>query len=303
MKRNSLFLLAAALILATGIALMARTLLTPPKPVAVVKTEAPPPPPPRHAILVAAHDMVPGDFIDASHVDWQEVDEKPARNMFFVRDEDKPEQLFGGTVRRRVQAGQALGVNVVVRPGEPGFVAAVLQPGMRAVSIPTSRLESSFGLVSSGDRVDVILGLKRDDPVNAASQTSGAPHLAAQTILRDVRVLALNNQVRSDLRVRQDDDKAKDQDKRGTTNFETVMLEVTSQEALKLAVAKEIGTLQLALRPARVDAEEDELYDDGVTTLRGTTDVYASTASSGGATTSVRAFRGSSIETISLGGQ
>lgn len=303
MKRNSLFLLVGALILATGVALLARTLLAPPKPAVVAKAEAPPPPaPPRAAILVAAHDLAPGDFIDAATVDWREVDEKPARNMFFLRDSDRPEQLFGATVRRTVQAGQALTVGIVVRPGEPGFVAAVLQPGMRAVSIPTSRLESSYGLVSSGDRVDVILGLKRDDPVNATAQGAGTPHLAAQTILRDVRILALNNQVRSDLRLRPDDDKGKDQDKRSSTHFETVMVEVTPQEAEKLAVAKEIGTLQLALRPARADVEE-ELYDGGVTTLRGTTDVYASTMSSGSGGASVQAFRGNSIETISLGGK
>ncbi len=104
------------------------------------------------------------------------------------------------------KAGRPLPAGLVVRQGEPGFLAAILKPGLRAVSVPTGVVESSFGLVSSGDVVDVILALKRSETPTRRSEGAGrdAPYLAAQTILHGVRVLALNNQVRGDSPVRPD---------------------------------------------------------------------------------------------------
>lgn len=308
MKKNSIFLLAGALVLAVGVALLARTLLTPPPPVVVVKEEPrPAPPPPRKAILVVARDLHPGDFIDGSHMDWREVDNNPSRSLYFIKGADSQESLYGATVRQPVEAGQPLTVNAVVRQGEPGFLAAVLKPGMRAVSVPTGRVESNFGLVSSGDRVDVILGLKREDAVSATTEAASAPKLAAQTILRDVRVLALNNQARGELQVRSEDD-SKDKDAARKANassahFETVTLEVSPADAEKLAVAKEVGSLQLALRSAREPFDPEEVFlTSGVTTLRATTDVYGTPPASNG-TASVQIFRGSSSESITLSGR
>lgn len=306
MKKNSIFLLAGAVVLALGVALLARTLLAPPKPVVTAKAEArPEPTPPRKAILVAARDLQPGEFIDGSHIDWRETDNNPSRSIFFIRGSDTLESLYGATVRQPVEAGQPLTVSMVVRQGEPGFLAAVLKPGMRAVSIPTSRVESNFGLVSSGDRVDVILGLKREDDLSAASPTATAPHLAAQTILRDVRVLALNNQARGEMQVRQEEETKESNRKNSgnsTPKLETVTLEVTPTDAEKLAVAKEVGSLQLALRSARETPDPDEIFlTSGVTTLRATTDLYVTPAGSGAA--NVQAFRGNSTETISLSGR
>lgn len=308
MKKNSIFLLAGAFVLAIGVALLARTLLTPPPPPVVAKVETrpePPPAPPRKAILVATRDLHPGEFIDGSHMDWREVEDNPSRSLYFIKGADQQETLYGATVRQPVEAGQPLTVSVVVRQGEPGFLAALLKPGMRAVSIPTSRMESNFGLVSSGDRVDVILGLKREDSLTVASEGASAPNLAAQTILRDVRVLALNNQARGEMYVRPEED-AKDSGRRtggGTTTFETVTLEVTPADAEKLAVAKEVGSLQLALRSAREPFDPEEIFlTSGVTTLRATTDVYVTKPASS-STASVQAFRGSSSESITLSGR
>jgi Flp pilus assembly protein CpaB len=302
MKKNSIFLLAGALVFAIGVALLARALLAPPKAPAVASVEsvrAEPARPPK-AVLVAARDLQPGEFIDGSHLDWREVDDNPSRTLFFIRGQDDQESLYGATVRQPVDAGQALSASLVVLPGEPGFLAAVLKPGMRAVSIPTSRVESNFGLVSSGDRVDVILGLRREDSYSTVSQASSLPHLAAQTILHDVRVLALNDRARGEVLVRQEDGaKAKDGSRRAS--FETVTLEVTPFDAEKLAVAKEIGSMQLALRSAREPSDPEELFSGGVTTLRATTDLYGGLG--GGSSAKVQAFRGNSSETISLAGQ
>jgi hypothetical protein len=49
----------------------------------------------------------------------------------------------------------------VVHPGEQGFLAAVLDPGKRAVSIPVDGTSGVAGFVFPGDYVDVILTIKR----------------------------------------------------------------------------------------------------------------------------------------------
>lgn len=301
MKKNSLLLLATAVLLAAGVAILVRTLLAPPK-VAVAKPVTVEQP--AGEVLVATKALQPGDFIDSSQLVWKPTKEKPSRSLYFVRGQDHMEALYGATVRETVNAGESIRTSKIVRRGEPGFLAAVLNPGMRAVSIPTSRVESNFGLVSPGDRVDVILGLQRERQAPSSSTENAPPFLASQTILRDVRVLALNNLTGTDQAVREDDEPAnkKDAAKAATkpvVNFETVTLEVDPRQAEKLAVAKEIGTLQLALRPVRESDGDMQvpLEEPPVTTLGGTTAVYANNTPPAGPP-KVVAFRGTKREVI-----
>lgn len=314
MKKNSLFLLAGAIVLAVGVALLARILLTPPPPpppVVSLPEEQPARVEPvaplvshRNAVLTVVSGLRPGDFIDGSSLEWNEVDAEPSRSLFFIKGVDTIDALYGATVRQPVQSGQALSVGLVVRQSDPGFLAAILRPGMRAVSVPTNLVESNFGLVSSGDHVDVILALKRGDAAAGKTQTPNAPHLAAQTILHAVRVLALNNRVRGEMQVRPDDGAKKAGDDRGGgevgANVQTVTLEVSSADAEKLALAKEIGSLQLALIPAREVDQPGTAAARGVTTLRATTDLYDTVAPTWSGSVSVQAFRGKAIETLTV---
>ena len=48
-------------------------------------------------------------------------------------------QLVGAVVRQPLAAGQPITASRVVKPGERGFLAAVLEPGMRAISVPGRR--------------------------------------------------------------------------------------------------------------------------------------------------------------------
>ncbi|MBE7244070.1 MAG: Flp pilus assembly protein CpaB, partial [Actinomycetospora chiangmaiensis] len=198
-----------------------------------------------------------------------------------------------------------LPAGAIVRQGEPGFLAAILRPGLRAVSVPTGIVESNFGLVSSGDIVDVILALKRTDGPAAPAQAATSPYLAAQTILHGVRVLALNNQVRGDTQARVDDPEAKHRGERGASgnvdaNARTVTLEVSPGDAERLAVAKEIGTLQLALRSAREPDRDSASPPGGMTTVRETTDLYAGGPYASAGPLNIRMFRGDKSETVNL---
>lgn len=296
-----MLLLAGALVLAGGAALLARVLLaTPPAPVVVHAPKAPPVEVKiEKAVLVAARDLKPGEFIDNSAVQWQVTEEDLSPLLYFLRGQDEKEVLFGATVRQPVAQGQALANNQVVRPGEPGFVAAVLKPGMRAIAVPTSAVASNSGLVSAGDRVDVILSLNRDKEDSSAIP-GAAPRLASQTLLRDVRVLALNNVARSALSLRASakDLEARKKDRRDTEFYETATLEVPPQEAERLAVAREIGTLQLVLRgTAEPSNGRPVAVNQQALTLSQATSIYRSFSETA---RPVQAYRGAQFEAIDV---
>ncbi|MBK0034643.1 Flp pilus assembly protein CpaB [Erwinia sp. S43] len=276
MKINSTVLLAGALIAAGVVALVVRSQLSAP-----VAKQAAKAPVEKTAVLVAARDLSPGDFIDPSALRWEETAESVSRSFYFVSGKDSENKLFGATLRERIPAGTRLSSNMLVRPNEPGFVAAVLHPGMRAISIPTSAVASNSGLVSAGDRVDVILSLRRDEQPELAPTADKpvvVPMLAAQTVARNLRVLAMNSQTDTDVRPRQDvdgDATGKNAPARPRNPvYQTVTVEATPQQAEVLAVAKEVGLLQLALRsPVEVVDDADEGLTP-VTRLADTTSIY-----------------------------
>ncbi|MBA0204082.1 Flp pilus assembly protein CpaB [Pectobacterium aroidearum] len=311
MKVNSTYVLSGALVLAGIVALVVRSHLSsePPAPPPVVAKA-----PEKIAVLVAAKDLHPGDFIDSSSVRWQTTDESVSRSFNFVRGRDSQFLLFGATLRETVKEGTQLSSNVVVKPNEPGFVAAVLHKGMRAISVPTSAIASNAGLVSAGDRVDVILSMRRDDqselPVSR-NQPVVMPLLASQTIVRDLRVLALNDKVGTPVYPRLDamedgaalDAAAKSREsavRSRPATYQTVTLEVTPQQAEALTVAKELGILHLSLRSATQDDVVDPLKErQSVTTVPLATDIYgALSAGSGGH--KVKVYRGEQKDVVTF---
>ncbi|WP_437883766.1 Flp pilus assembly protein CpaB [Pseudomonas sp. LRF_L74] len=301
MKTPSVLLLAGTLLVAGSAALLARALLKP-APAPVVQQVAPPvEKAPRQAILVAARDIQPGEFIDTAAVHWQETDEEHSPLLYFLKSQDEVSVVLGATVRQALAKGQALTSNLVVRPGQPGFIAAVLKPGMRAISVPTSAVASNSGLVSTGDRVDVILSLDREKE-NTGKSTS-APRLASQTLLHNVRVLALNNVAHGELTVREDEPANGKKTRREYSSYETVTLEVSPNQAERLAVAKEVGTLQLVLLGAR-EPDDIEVDSDqgGVTTLAQATSIYNGLGSPAATppAAKLQLFRGPAIEVRDL---
>ncbi|MBJ7222678.1 MULTISPECIES: Flp pilus assembly protein CpaB [unclassified Brenneria] len=311
MKVNSTYVLSGALILAGIVALMVRSHLSSPPPVPQqVAVKAPE----QIAVLVAAKDLHPGDFLDSSSLRWQVTAEPVSRTFNFIRGKDSQTLLLGATLRESITAGTPLTSNVVVKPNEPGFVAAVLRKGMRAISIPTNAVASNSGLVAAGDRVDIILSLRRDEqpePQTGGGQTA-APLLASQTIVRDLRVLALNNQTDTDVRPRQDvvqeDDAETTASNRSRTaavgnrprsvSYQTVTVEVTSEQAEILAVAKEVGMLHLALRSSTPDELDNARQGASpVTTLSQSTSIYNGLSGSGH---QVKVFRGAQKDVLTF---
>jgi len=304
MRASSLLLFAGTLIFAIGAALLARALLAPaptPPPVTQEETHTEPAQiTPTQAVLVASRPLAPGEFIDGSAVQWQRREGDYSPLLYFVSGHDQREDLFGATLREAVAVGEPLTNRLLVRPNEPGFIAAVLKPGMRAISVPTDMVASNAGLVAPGDRVDVILRLNRRDDGNDDHR---APQLASQTLLGNVRLLALNSRTGAGLAPRRDDTLASATGGEERSYFETATLEVTPRQAEQLAVASQAGTLQLAIRAAGEPQSSDPLATS-VMTLTDATHIYQRFGTLPPAPTPQRRielYRGNARETLTTG--
>ncbi|TBU90025.1 Flp pilus assembly protein CpaB [Phytopseudomonas dryadis] len=308
MKTPSILLLAGTLLVAGSAALLARVLLTPPPPPTAVVETAPPvvePKPVHPAILVTSRDLLPGDFIDASALRWQASETAHDERLYFIEGGEEGKQLTGASVRQPIKAGAALTSNLVVKANEPGFIATVVKPGMRAIAVPTSNSASLYSMLSLGDRVDVLVNLQRTQEqalVNPVNQEQ-IPRLAAQTLLQDVRVLSINNRMRSPLQpLPTPDPKAakKNPDAYPESYPDIVTLEVPPAYAERLALASQIGTLHLVLR-SRLEESDGQVKpgSDRVTTLAQTTGVYQ--ASAPASAPNVNTFRGDAATAVQFG--
>ncbi|AVJ25893.1 Flp pilus assembly protein CpaB [Achromobacter spanius] len=284
MKTRSLILLASAIALAAGAALVGRALMRPPPPVTIVKQVEAPRAPVR-MVLSAAGPLVPGDFVAGRTLAWRELPAGEIRAEHYTADTDEERRkvertVAGSTPRRALQDGQPLTRDGLVFSGDHGFVASVLKPDMRAVSIPASAVTSNSGLVSAGDRVDVILHLERDTsqpPLPGQPDTSFTA-LASQTIVRNVRVLALNGNPAGIAPASNAAVDATASDKKATpprNYYESLTLEVTPRDSERLALAREVGLLQLALRSAQADTvEQPHDVVTAVTRVNDATDIF-----------------------------
>lgn len=317
LRPTSIALLVVAVVLAGSAALVARGLMHPAPPQKVV-VEQPQPKPDPVLVLTAAEPITPGDFVDGTVVRWTKHAEEDVRPGEIVGrsagDRRELERtLFGATVRQDITPGEPIPDNALIYPGSPGFIAAVLSAGMRAISIPTSAVTSNAGLVSAGDWVDVILSVERDEAAVMSADSGGLAqaNLAAQTILRHVRVLALGNDTKSlapvsvvntdGKEVKGKDQKSKRSQRR--REYETLTLEVTPDEAEQLAVAREAGSLQVVLRSVKdtevAMAETGEDEKKKVTRLQDATAIFASDKKSK-QTATVQTFLGNKVGAVSF---
>ena len=142
--------------------------------------------------------------------------------------------LFGAMIRRSLAPGEVITPADVMRPGDHGFLAAVLQPGMRAMTLGADSLASDVDLIWPGDHVDLILTQQSD-----ASQ-SASRRIFGDTVLSDVRVLAVDQQLVEGASSEQPTPKGS----------RTVTFEVAPAQAARLAVAARLGKLAFSVRAA-----------------------------------------------------
>ena len=243
MDRKKVILLIAALLIAGITAFMARSMFAgsaAPAAAALVKPEDKGP-----QVLVATRALPVGTIITADSIRYQPWPEELIESAYFIKkapDATSSEDLIGTVVRNAITAGQPITQGSLVNPGDRGFLAAALSPGMRAITVPGSALTGVAGFVFPGDRVDLML-------TQVVAGDTGPPLKVSETIMRNLRVLATDQRSKSAT------------DEAGNTlvqKFKLVTFEVTPSIAEKITVAQSIGTLSLSLRSIADNAAELE---------------------------------------------
>jgi pilus assembly protein CpaB len=184
-------------------------------------------------VLVARDDIQLGQSITAQNMQWQ-LWPVAAASPVFVRKSDKPnaiEELTGSIARAPFVAGEPLREAKLIKANGSGYMAAVLDKGMRAISTEISPETGAGGFILPNDRVDVILS-RRD---REAEKSSGTESHTSETILANIRVLAI-------------DQTLGEKDGQKVVIGKTATLELSPRQSETLALSRQLGTLSLALR-------------------------------------------------------
>jgi len=235
------------LLTATGLGVVAFRAARP-APVAEAAPPPPPPPPPQAKILVAARALPAGTLLKDEDLREAEMapDAVPA-DAVPAGSTGEAATMRGTLLRQYREAGAPILRGDVLRPRDRGFLAAVLRPGRKAVSIGVDAVTGASGLIWPGDLVDVILVQELDAALAPVSR-----RVVAETVLTALRVIAVDQQI-----------------VQGATGDEapravarTVTLEVSTAEAERVAVAERLGRLTLAVRAMEAPAEGEDVPRD-----------------------------------------
>ncbi|MEM8947839.1 MAG: Flp pilus assembly protein CpaB [Pseudomonadota bacterium] len=235
-------------------------------------------------VLVAELDIPAGRFIKPQDVRWQRWPGDDIPDNYVVRGSETKDMVVGAVVRRGLSAGQPITDGSVVKPGDRGFLAAVLSPGMRAVSVPINATSGNSGLIFPGDRVDLILTQTLDGDTTRR---------VSETVLPNIRIIAMGVSTGDDPKKGKHHEKAR-----------TATLEVSPRQAESVALVTELGKLSLSLRSLAKDEEEEETVASAETDYAPTwdRDVSSVLRSGRGPTNRLLVLRGSNAETVNVEG-
>lgn len=187
---------------------------------------------PTARILVAQENIAAGSFVRDTQIAWGDWPVEQAKAPYVVESSGTTAASFNGAVARRtILAGEPITASSMVKPGEGGFMSAVLTPGERAVSIPVNPTTGNAGFIFPGDLVDLIL--------THTIQRDNTSTFASETFVENVRVLAVDQML--------------DNPENKAVLAKTVTLEVSPKEAEAITVAMEMGKISLSLRSLAAD--------------------------------------------------
>ena len=206
----------------------------PPAAEASAPVEAPVEAPELRAVLAAARDLPVGTLLGEGDMVEADIDVNEVRSgHLLVEGLAETGPPYGHALREAMPAGAPLTRQSIVGPRQRGFLAAVLKPGTRAITILLGE-GTRAGLIDPGDRVDVVL--------TARSRTgNGIENVLSRTILEDVRVLAVDRQIAAG--------SSNGPGEVERTRIVTATLEVLPEQTGLLALAENKGELALAVRP------------------------------------------------------
>ena len=242
MRARSIAIVLLALVFAAGAMVLARAWVASQRavPAAAVKSA------PARAVLVVTDALPMGHILKAENLAWQNWPNGTINSGYILQGTKSPADFAGSVLRSAIAKGEPLTQDRVVAPGNRGFLAAVLRPGMRAVSLSVDATSGISGFIFPGDQVDILM--------THVLPSEGTPQRkATETIVRDVRVIAIDQKV------------AGKQEEPAVARNVTV--EVTPKQSEILAVATAMGKLSMSLRS--VAAGPNETRDENPMPISG----------------------------------
>lgn len=207
-----------------------------------------PAPVPVGKVLVSKRDITQGGFVQLQDIEWKDLGEDISKNPTYIHEGAAPIETYNGAVvRRTLRAGDPVPQNAITRAGDGGFMSAVLEPGMRAISISVNATSGNAGFISPGDRVDLIVTHRIRASGNETNDT-----VVSETFVTDCRVVAIDQML--------------DNPENKAVLAKTVTVEVTPEQAAQVSVAAELGKISMALRSlAASDKQPSDKSEGGFT--------------------------------------
>jgi pilus assembly protein CpaB len=246
-SKRIVFLLLAVIVAGTT-AFLARAWLQAERAAIAAQIAAPKPvAAPSVQVLVARNALRTGQLIKPEDLRWQAWPQGALPQTYIIEGKKPLTDFVGAVARISFRVGQPIADTDIVMPGSRGFLAAVLRPGLRAVSVPATATSAVSGFIYAGDRVDVLLTHTLNGP--------SGQHAATETILRNARVIAMDQRL---------DFAPGDKPEVG----KTATLELTAKQTEIVTLGVKMGELSLVLRSLQDEEErEGEGSDDATAEL------------------------------------
>ena len=181
------------------------------------------------AVLVARRDMGLGAIATDSSFRCQGwPQEAVPQGAIICRGATTAKELSGHIARAPILANEPITRNKLIKSGEGGVLASILPEGMRAISTKITEDSGVGRLILPNDHVDVYL-------IRRLRTKGGGDEHASEMLFSNVRVLAIGQRLET---------------KEGQKGAEgnTATLELSPLQSEKLALAKSMGDITLALR-------------------------------------------------------
>lgn len=191
-------------------------------------------------VLVAAQPLAIGQKASPADFKWVEINPEAVAEGVIRQTQTPtaPQDYDGAVARVTIEKGEVIFPNRLVKVGDRSFMTALLDPGYRAVSVPISPETAAAGFILPNDRVDVILTSRIE--VKGGENTSAV--VRSNVIMADVKVLAIDQTVMAQV---------DSNGKTSTVNGAVATLALSPKDSESLAMAKQLGSLSLALRGLR----------------------------------------------------
>ncbi|MCC8938650.1 Flp pilus assembly protein CpaB [Bradyrhizobium sp. Arg68] len=276
-----LSIIAVLLLATTALGLIAYNMNLPKEAPVQVAEKPPTPAPATVGYFVAARPLPRGTLARDEDFTIRSAPPEKVPPGAILESPDSKAGLPGSLVRKFVDAGSPITLQDILRPKDRGFLASVLAPESRAISIKVDEESGVAGLIRPGDYVDVVL-------TQVFEKAEPARRALAETVLRNVRVIAIDQEIA--------------QGGRAISAAvgkvaQTVSLELTPEQVKKVTVAKQLGTLSLAVRSA---VDQWEKADAGATSSCDVSPELARQNAIAGQTASIVVHTGGEVKQYSV---